>query len=89
MAVFKLIQMWWYARCRRLDMEYLWPTCCQIAPDPFSAKVAFARHCVKDRAWRALGEEEVQHFLDNLEFIDGTKTQAAQGVGKKDLSNGR
>ena len=67
MGLFALIQMWWRRRQRAIDMDILWPICCANAPDLDRAKAAFATHALHDRAWQALGEEEVLRFIDRLE----------------------
>ncbi len=45
----------WYARCRSIDLQILWPTCREHARDLTHAKAAFANHAFNDRAWLFLG----------------------------------
>jgi antirestriction protein len=51
---------------RQIDMEILWPTCKQMAPDLHHAKAAFAVHAFKDWAWLILGEAEIIKAIDKL-----------------------
>ena len=67
MGIFKLIQTWWYARCRRMDLDILWPECCKAAPNLLMAKGMFTYHAIQDPAWCALGEEEMRRIINNLE----------------------
>jgi hypothetical protein len=61
----------WYARCRRLDLELLWPSCLDYAPTIQHAKAAFAVHAFNDRAWMVLGEQEVTRLIDGLTWPRG------------------
>jgi hypothetical protein len=56
----------YYARLRRIDMQILWPSCKELAPDLVHAKAAFASHAFNDRAWLFLGEDEVYRIIDSL-----------------------
>lgn len=60
---------WWYRRLRRIDLELLWPVCCQHAPDLDHAKAAFAYHAFHDKAWLFLGDLEIIHQIDALERV--------------------
>lgn len=62
----RLLQGWWYARCRKLDMEILWPTCVEQANDLDHAKMAFAVHAYNDPAWMFLGPDAIYRFIDEL-----------------------
>jgi hypothetical protein len=53
----------WYRRCRKLDMQILWPSCVRLAPDLDRAKAAFAVHALNDKAWLVLGEDQVISFI--------------------------
>ena len=61
------LQGWWYARCRKLDMEILWPSCIRLAPDLNNAKMAFAVHAFNDPAWQFIGPDATHDFIDKLE----------------------
>lgn len=54
-------------RCRRMDLEMLWPECCRLAPDLDHAKAAFAVHALHDDAWLVLGEDAVQRYIDTMQ----------------------
>ena len=62
----------WYARLRQIDLNILWPICKREAsnhrPDDWlnHAKGAFALHCLHDRAWTVLGDDEVIRRIDAL-----------------------
>ena len=58
----------WYRRLRRIDVEILWPQCVRLAEDPDSARAAFARHALHDKAWLFLGEQRVIEIIDKLEL---------------------
>ena len=57
----------WYARCRAIDLEILWPTCCEMAEDLDHAKMAFAAHAYHDDAWLFLGGAEIYRIIDGLD----------------------
>ena len=57
----------WYAHCRRLDVQLLWPSCKAGATSLDYAKCAFALHAVNDRAWQVLGGDEIVRRVDALE----------------------
>jgi hypothetical protein len=57
---------WWYERQRSLDLEVLWPSCRDQAPDLDHARAAFAYHAFHDKAWLVLGDEEIKRRIDNL-----------------------
>ena len=56
----------WYRRQRAIDLEFLWPSCRDQAPDLARARAAFALHAVQDRAWMALGEDEIARRIARL-----------------------
>ena len=60
------LQAWWYARCRKIDMEVLWPSCKAQARDLDHAKAAFAIHAFNNPAWMFLGRDAVRRFIDDL-----------------------
>jgi hypothetical protein len=60
------LRAWWAARQRAIDMEILWPSCLELAPDLDHAKAAFAFHAFNDPAWLILGEAEIQRRIDAL-----------------------
>lgn len=66
----KTVRMRWYARCRRIDMEILWPTCLRLAGNLDKAKAAFLTHCFMDPAWQCLGEDAIYDFVERLEAYD-------------------
>lgn len=61
------LQGLWYARCRKTDLEVLWPTCVEQARDLDHAKAAFAVHAFNDPAWMFLGRDAVRRFIDDLQ----------------------
>jgi hypothetical protein len=61
-----LILRWWHARQRAIDIEFLWPSCRDQARDLDHARAAFASHAFNDRAWLALGENEIVRQIDGL-----------------------
>jgi hypothetical protein len=60
------LQRRWHAQQRRIDMDILWPACLREARDLDHAKAAFARHCMHDEAWLALGENAIIELIDDL-----------------------
>ena len=56
----------WYARCRKLDMELLWPSCLSQACDLDHAKAAFAVHAFNDPAWMFVGRAAVHECIEGL-----------------------
>jgi hypothetical protein len=56
----------WHRRQRSIDMQILWPSCRDLAPDLDHAKAAFAVHAYRDRAWLELGEDEIARVIDGL-----------------------
>jgi hypothetical protein len=57
----------WFQRCRRKDLDILWPLCKQNARDLEGAKLAFALHTATDPAWQQLGPRHVSALIDALE----------------------
>ena len=57
----------WYAQQRAFDRKFLWPSCCELAPDLDTAKAAFAVHAYRDPAWLSLGEKNLYEAIDKLE----------------------
>ena len=77
LVVFRALRKWWYARCRRIDLDILWPICLRahssvdtsntrIEYDLDHALAAFAYHCFNDPAWLELGEDELVRRIDAL-----------------------
>ena len=58
---------WWHARQRAIDLQILWPVCCEQAGDIGTAKLAFAMHALHDEAWLCLGKDEAMRRIDALE----------------------
>lgn len=56
----------WYKRQRAIDLQILWPSCRDLAPDLDHAKAAFAVHAYHDRAWLTLGEAEIWRIIKVL-----------------------
>jgi hypothetical protein len=56
----------WHARQRQIDLEILWPSCRDQAPDLDVAKAAFAMHAFHDNAWLVLGEDEIYRIIEGL-----------------------
>jgi hypothetical protein len=57
---------WWHERQRAIDLQILWPSCRDLAPDLDHARAAFAVHAFHDRAWMSLGEDEIIRRIDRL-----------------------
>lgn len=57
----------WHAQRRAFDLKYLWPACCDEAPDLDHAKAAFAYHAFHDTAWLWIGEKKIVETIDKLE----------------------
>lgn len=57
----------WHARLRAIDLVVLWPSCKRHAHNLEHARAAFAVHARRDRAWLALGEEELARTINRLE----------------------
>lgn len=64
--MFKRLQKWWRKRQRNIDVEILWPSCKQIAPNISKARTAFFLHCINDDAWCDLSAEELVLFILEL-----------------------
>lgn len=45
-----LRELWW-ARQRAVDLEILWPSCKELAPDLDRARACFAVHAFNDPCW--------------------------------------
>jgi hypothetical protein len=56
----------WHARQRKIDLQFLWPSCRDLAPDLNHARMAFAVHAHNDKAWLALGEAEIERIISEL-----------------------
>ncbi|WP_135210396.1 hypothetical protein [Vitreimonas flagellata] len=68
MSPLRWIRDWWWARQRAIDLEILWPSCRDNAPDLDRAKAAFAVHAFNDPAWIGFyGRERLASFIDGLE----------------------
>ena len=58
---------WWRKRQRAIDLEILWPQCCELAPDLDHAKAAFAMHAFHDHAWTAdYSHDELKDYIDQM-----------------------
>jgi hypothetical protein len=62
----KRLILWWFARQRRLDLEVLWPSIQQEAPDLETARAMFAIHAYRDPAWLVLSDEELFAAMEGL-----------------------
>lgn len=61
---------WWRMNQRATDMQILWPTCCERAPDLDHAKAAFAFHVFSDGAWTTdYTHDELVKFIDDLDRV--------------------
>ena len=61
----------WQERQRTLDEKLLWPACCAVANgNEIKAREAFFIYASLDRAWLALGEEELHRRICELRFPD-------------------
>lgn len=58
---------WWFARCRRLDIEILWPECKRNSKGLDRARVAFAYHAAHDSAWQDLPPDHARQIIESLE----------------------
>lgn len=63
----KWLKTWWYKRQRTIDLQILWPSCRNLAPNLDQAKAAFAVHAFNDPAWMSLGENEVIRRIGELQ----------------------
>lgn len=57
----------WHKRQRDIDIQLLWPTCRDVAPEIDVARAAFACHALHDSAWAEIGEDEIIKFISTLE----------------------
>jgi hypothetical protein len=62
-----LLQDWWAARQRAVDLEILWPICKQQAFDFDEARYVFAIHAISDPAWLRLPAEEIKRIIGELQ----------------------
>lgn len=72
MSLFGRVVDWWHARQRALDIELLWPVCCEQAADLDSAKTAFAVHAFNDPAWLHLSRKQIFMIIDSLQCPEGS-----------------
>ncbi len=73
----------WYARCRRLDVQLLWPSCLAQAPNLNMARAAFAIHAFADPAWTALGTQELVRSVAALPNLPWARQAGVDGAGKQ------
>jgi hypothetical protein len=57
----------WRRRQRSIDLQVLWPACKDHAQDLDQARVAFAIHAYRDKAWLCLGEDEIRRQINELQ----------------------
>ena len=57
---------WWHARQRAVDIDILWPNCRDQTDDLDLARAAFAIHAFHDKAWLALGDDEIRRRIEAL-----------------------
>jgi hypothetical protein len=57
---------WWHARQRAIDLAVLWPSCRDQTDDLDHARAAFAMHAFHDKAWLALGDDEIRRRIEVL-----------------------
>ena len=57
----------WHSIQRDIDRKALWPSCKEMAEDMHQARAAFALHAFHDRAWLALGHDEIIRQIEALE----------------------
>jgi hypothetical protein len=64
----KWLGRWWRRRQRAVDLEILWPSFRDMAPDLDHAKAGFAYHALRDPAWtRDFSEGEILDIIDRFE----------------------
>jgi hypothetical protein len=64
--MFKWLMGKWHARQRAIDLQILWPVCCDLAISIDHAKAAFATHAFADPAWLCLGHDAIVVCIDAL-----------------------
>jgi hypothetical protein len=62
-----LLQDWWAAQQRAIDVQYLWPICKEQARDFAEARYVFAIHAICDPAWLRLPVEEIKRQIGELQ----------------------
>jgi hypothetical protein len=62
------LRNWYWARCRAMDMDVLWPTCVAMSPDIDHARAVFMVHAMRDPAWIDFyGEQQLIEEVGKLE----------------------
>lgn len=56
----------WHKRLRSIDIDILWPSCRDGAPDLVTARAAFTIHACHDHAWSNLSNDEINRIIDGL-----------------------
>jgi hypothetical protein len=56
----------WHEWQRAIDLRVLWPICKEEADNIETARAAFAFHTFHDRAWLALGDDEIRRRINEL-----------------------
>jgi len=67
MRLLRWIRGLWWTRQRAIDLEILWPSCCEMAADLDHAKAAFALHAFNDPAWVVWYGDRLYSVIDQLE----------------------
>ena len=67
MSPIRILQNWWWARQRAVDLKILWPECKKQAPDLDHARAAFAVHAFNDPAWVRFYEERLYAVIGELQ----------------------
>jgi hypothetical protein len=73
MGIWTLIKFWWYSKQIQTDIDLLWPSIVEHSTNEASARNAFLFHVCNDRAWVALGENEMIHIVSNLPYLPEDK----------------
>jgi len=82
---FRALMSWYYKRCRRIDIQTLWPACCREAEmDATKAKLAFAYYAFHDPAWMILGAEEIYRRIDALVPVSRERVRGSFCVVRRD-----
>jgi hypothetical protein len=66
MIILWLLEKLVYQRCRKIDLEVLWPQIKSISDDIGQARCAFAAHAFNSNAWRSMGLPALFRFLSDL-----------------------
>lgn len=75
------IGKWWRCRQRSIDLQILWPSCCELAPTLDHAKAAFAVHAFNDNAWTDdYDHDALKAYIDAMECTVKGADDARDGV---------